>query len=273
MGSLVTSAVQSFCLFSAGNTSLQPQANHQLFSCPFGTPCSPLPSNSVSAKVVRFQVKPWTLADEWVKSPTVWGITDPQPKMNVVHALRSERRAGPGVEAMERPNLRAVDQLSPEIKVEKYVLLSLDGKLLGPELSRIRSEMALPLERLDVELPQDLPKGYLSRQRRSLPAFPFSPAKSPCSSPGLRSPRRSTEALCAGHFPLGLSQLVTGMQSPGVASPRGARNPSAQPSVIPAKVTGSKTKAGEGLCHSHGPRMQPESDRKQQQTLGGKGAC
>ncbi|EMP39511.1 Dynamin-2 [Chelonia mydas] len=87
---------------------------------------------------------------------------------------------------MERPNLRAVDQLSPEIKVEKYVLLSLDGKLLGPELSRIRSEMALPLERLDVELPQDLPKGYLSRQRRSLPAFPFSPAKSPCSSPGLR---------------------------------------------------------------------------------------
>ncbi|XP_043388812.1 uncharacterized protein LOC119564796 isoform X4 [Chelonia mydas] len=201
------------------------------------------------------------------------GSRTKKPKMNVVHALRSERRAGPGVEAMERPNLRAVDQLSPEIKVEKYVLLSLDGKLLGPELSRIRSEMALPLERLDVELPQDLPKGYLSRQRRSLPAFPFSPAKSPCSSPGLRSPRRSTEALCAGHFPLGLSQLVTGMQSPGVASPRGARNPSAQPSVIPAKVTGSKTKAGEGLCHSHGPRMQPESDRKQQQTLGGKGAC
>lgn len=78
MGSLVTSAVQSFCLFSAGNTSLQPQANHQLFSCPFGTLCSPLPSNSVSAKVVRFQVKPWTLADEWVKSPTVWGITDPK---------------------------------------------------------------------------------------------------------------------------------------------------------------------------------------------------
>lgn len=65
-----------------------------------------------------------------------------KPKMNVVHALRSERRAGPGVEAMERPNLRAVDQLSPEIKVEKYVLLSLDGKLLGPELSRIRSGRA-----------------------------------------------------------------------------------------------------------------------------------
>ncbi|XP_053869151.1 uncharacterized protein LOC128828478 [Malaclemys terrapin pileata] len=213
-----------------------------------------------------------------VTSPFNHSARSAPPKMNVVHALRSEHLAAPRVEAMERPNLRTVDQLSPEIKVEKYVLLSLDGKLLGPELSRIRSEMALPLERLDVALPQDLPKGYLSRQRRSLPAFPFSPAKSPCSSPGLRSPRRSTEALCAGHFPTGLSQLVTGLQSPGArapvsSSPRGARSLAAQPRVTPAKITGSKAKAGEAVCHSHGHRVQPDSDRKQQQTRGGKGAC
>ncbi|XP_067416674.1 uncharacterized protein [Emydura macquarii macquarii] len=198
--------------------------------------------------------------------------------MNTVRALRSEHLAAPRAEALERQNRRAVEQLSPELKVEKYVLLSLDGKLLGPELSRIRSEMALPLERLDVELPQDLPKSYLSRQRRSLPAFPFSAGKSPRSPPGFRSPRRSTEALCAGHFPTGLSQFVTGMQSPGVraptlSSPQGSGSLAAQPRASPARVTSSTTKAGGAMCHSHGHGVQLESDGKQQQMGGGKGAC
>lgn len=35
--------------------------------------------------------------------------------------------------------------------------------------------MALPLERPDSDLPQDLPSGYLCRQRRSLPTFPLPP--------------------------------------------------------------------------------------------------
>ncbi|KAM8793885.1 uncharacterized protein ACNFOS_012867 [Eudromia elegans] len=131
-------------------------------------------------------------------------------KMNAERDTRSEAR--------ERPSHRSVDRLSPELRGDKFILLSMEGKLLGPELSRIRSELALPLERLDTELPHDLPAGYLWRQRRSLPAFPLPP--------GARSPaelRSSSEVLCAGQFPAGLRELVPGMQapaSPGRRSPR-----------------------------------------------------
>ncbi|KAM6229484.1 uncharacterized protein M6G45_015685 [Spheniscus humboldti] len=144
--------------------------------------------------------------------------------MDAVHPGRTEPPAPRQPEAQERPNRRTVDRLSPELRTEKYVLLSMDGKLLGPELSRIRSEMALPLERPDADLPQDLPSGYLCRQRRSLPAFPLAPG--PQTPAELRS---SSDVLCAGRFPAGLSRLVTGMRTP--VSPRCRGSP-------PAPVTG-----------------------------------
>ncbi|XP_074710886.1 uncharacterized protein LOC141937229 [Strix uralensis] len=139
-------------------------------------------------------------------------------KMDAVHPSRAEPPAPP--EPQERPTRRVVDRLSPELRMEKYILLSMDGKLLGPELSRIRSEMALPLERPDADLPQDLPAGYLCRQRRSLPTFPLPP--------GPQTPaelRGSSDVLCAGRFPAGLSRLVTGMQTP--VSPRRRGSPPA----------------------------------------------
>ncbi|XP_074932284.1 uncharacterized protein LOC142048889 isoform X1 [Phalacrocorax aristotelis] len=136
-------------------------------------------------------------------------------KMDAVQAGQTEPAAPRQPEAQERPNRRTVDRLSPELRTEKYVLLSMDGKLLGPELSRIRSEMALPLER-----PQDLPSSYLRHQRRSLPTLPLAPG--PQTPAELRS---SSDVLCAGRFPAGLSQLVTGMQTP--VSPRRRGSPSA----------------------------------------------
>ncbi|KAM7074437.1 uncharacterized protein J5F26_017369 [Ciconia maguari] len=138
--------------------------------------------------------------------------------MDAVHPGRTEPPAPRQPETQERPNRRTVDRLSPELRTEKYVLLSMDGKLLGPELSRIRSEMALPLERPDADLPHDLPAGYLCRQRRSLPAFPLLPG--PQTPAELRS---SSDVLCAGRFPAGLSRLVTGMQTP--VSPRRRGSP------------------------------------------------
>lgn len=146
-------------------------------------------------------------------------------KMDAVHPGQTEPPAPRQPEAQERPNRRTVDRLSPELRTEKYVLLSMDGKLLGPELSRIRSEMALPLERPDADLPQDLPSGYLCRQRRSLPTFPLAPG--PQTPAELRS---SSDVLCAGRFPAGLSRLVTGMRTP-VSPPCRRGNP-------PAPVTG-----------------------------------
>ncbi|KAM6038362.1 uncharacterized protein VSU04_015794 [Chlamydotis macqueenii] len=123
-------------------------------------------------------------------------------------------------EPQERPNRRTVDRLSPELRAEKHILLSMDGKLLGPELSRIRSELALPLERPDAELPREPPAGYLSRQRRSLPAFPETPGPRPPGPPAPAELRSSSEVLCAGRFPAGLSRLVTGLRTPGSPPPR-----------------------------------------------------
>lgn len=59
--------------------------------------------------------------------------------MDAVHPGRTEPPAPRQPEAQERPSQRAVDRLSPELRTEKFILLSMDGKLLGPELSRIRS--------------------------------------------------------------------------------------------------------------------------------------
>ncbi|XP_068027304.1 uncharacterized protein [Melanerpes formicivorus] len=115
-------------------------------------------------------------------------------------------------EPQERPSRRAEDRLSPELRPERFLLLSMDGKLLGPELSRIRSELSLPA----ADLPQDLPPGYLCRQRRSLPPLP--PPPGPPAPAHLRS---SCDVLCAGRFPVGLSRVVTGLQTPGSPPRRG----------------------------------------------------
>ncbi|XP_068779026.1 uncharacterized protein [Struthio camelus] len=164
--------------------------------------------------------------------------------MNTVHDARTEAR--------ERPNRRTVDQLSPELRVEKYILLSMDGKLLGPELSRIRSEMALPLERLDADLPQDLPAGYLWRQRRSLPTFPLAPGSGPQSPADLR---RSSDLLCAGQFPAGLSDLVTGMQAPASPCPRSRGSPRARPrSSLAAQASRGPPATAEDAAGKEGGR-------------------
>lgn len=83
MGSPVTSPVQSFCLHSSVNTSVHLRFFLALISPPFGTPCSPLQSNSASAKVVHLQVKLDDGGKGGIKSPTLWGITGlPSPLLH-----------------------------------------------------------------------------------------------------------------------------------------------------------------------------------------------
>lgn len=80
----------------------------------------------------------WCCSDRSCDNPHLL-LPLPSWKMDAVHPSRTEPPAPRQPEAQERPNRRMVDRLSPELRTEKYILLSMDGKLLGPELSRIRS--------------------------------------------------------------------------------------------------------------------------------------
>lgn len=62
----------------------------------------------------------------------VFSFPFPAWKMDAMHSGRPEPLE-------ERPSRQTVDGLNPELRSEKYSLLSTEGKLLGPALSRIRS--------------------------------------------------------------------------------------------------------------------------------------